>query len=88
MHALGGATEWLSSEPLGPAELPGDRTCVKMRRNAPTSAGGVGSTCGRVVYRVILFWLPLLVGAIAFISLRRGLNRPDRPELCVVPAAT
>jgi uncharacterized protein (TIRG00374 family) len=41
-----------------------------------------------VVYRVILFWLPLLVGAIAFISLRRGLNRPDRPELCVVPAAT
>jgi uncharacterized protein (TIRG00374 family) len=41
-----------------------------------------------VVYRVILFWLPLLAGAVAFISLRRGLNRPDRPELCVVPAAT
>jgi uncharacterized protein (TIRG00374 family) len=41
-----------------------------------------------LVYRVILFWLPLLVGAVAFISLRRGLNRPDRPELCVVPAAT
>jgi uncharacterized protein (TIRG00374 family) len=40
------------------------------------------------VYRVILFWLPLLVGAVAFILLRRGLNRPDRPELCVVPAAT
>jgi uncharacterized protein (TIRG00374 family) len=41
-----------------------------------------------IVYRVILFWLPLLVGAVAFISLRRGLNRPDRPELCFVPAAT
>jgi uncharacterized protein (TIRG00374 family) len=41
-----------------------------------------------LVYRVILFWLPLLVGAAAFISLRRALNRPDRPELCVVPAAT
>jgi uncharacterized protein (TIRG00374 family) len=40
-----------------------------------------------LVYRVILFWLPLLVGAVAFISLRRGLNSPDRPELCVVPAA-
>ena len=41
-----------------------------------------------LVYRVILFWLPLLVGAVAFTSLRRGLNKPDRPELCVVPAAT
>jgi uncharacterized protein (TIRG00374 family) len=41
-----------------------------------------------LVYRVILFWLPLLAGTVAFISLRRGLNRPDRPELCVVPAAT
>ena len=41
-----------------------------------------------LVYRVILFWLPLLAGAVAFISLRRGLNRADRPELCVVPAAT
>jgi hypothetical protein len=25
---------------------------------------------------------------VAFISLRKGLNQPDRPELCVVPAAT
>jgi hypothetical protein len=25
---------------------------------------------------------------VAFISLRKGLNKPDRPELCVVPAAT
>jgi uncharacterized membrane protein YbhN (UPF0104 family) len=41
-----------------------------------------------LVYRVILFWLPLLLGAAAFSSLRRGLNNPDRPELCIVPAAT
>ena len=40
-----------------------------------------------LIYRVILFWLPLLVGGLAFISVRRGLNNPDRPELCVVPAA-
>jgi FtsH-binding integral membrane protein len=43
-----------------------------------------------------LFWA--LLGLIGFgivtifvsipISLRRGLNKPDRPELCVVPAAT
>jgi uncharacterized protein (TIRG00374 family) len=36
-------------------------------------------------YRLILFWLPLLIGAVAFLSLRRGLNKPDRPDLCVVP---
>jgi uncharacterized membrane protein YbhN (UPF0104 family) len=40
-----------------------------------------------LAYRVILFWLPLLVGGAAFISLRRGLNQPDRPDLCVVPSA-
>ena len=41
-----------------------------------------------LAYRVILFWLPLIVGGIAFASLRRGLNRADRPELCVVPPAS
>jgi uncharacterized protein (TIRG00374 family) len=46
------------------------------------------TTAAVLVYRVILFWLPLLVGAVAFVSLRRGLNSPDRPELCVVPPAT
>jgi uncharacterized membrane protein YbhN (UPF0104 family) len=38
-----------------------------------------------LAYRVILFWLPLVVGGIAFVSLRRGLNRPDRPDLCHAP---
>jgi uncharacterized membrane protein YbhN (UPF0104 family) len=35
-----------------------------------------------LAYRVILFWLPLIVGGAAFASLRKGLNRPDRPDLC------
>jgi uncharacterized membrane protein YbhN (UPF0104 family) len=45
------------------------------------------TTAAVLVYRTILFWLPLLLGAVAFVSLRRALNSPDRPELCVVPAA-
>jgi uncharacterized protein (TIRG00374 family) len=40
-----------------------------------------------LAFRIILFWLPLAAGAAAFASLRRGLNRPDRPDLCQVPAA-
>jgi uncharacterized protein (TIRG00374 family) len=49
----------------------------------------VATTAAAVLaYRVVLFWLPLIVGGIAFASLRRGLNDPDRPDLCVVPAAT
>ena len=57
-------------------------TLVVYGTPAATTAAAV------LAYRVILFWLPLLVGAVAFASLRRGLNDPDRPELCVVPAAT
>jgi uncharacterized membrane protein YbhN (UPF0104 family) len=33
-------------------------------------------------YRVILFWLPLLLGAVAFAQLRKGLDDPSRPDLC------
>jgi uncharacterized membrane protein YbhN (UPF0104 family) len=35
-----------------------------------------------LVYRVILFWLPLLLGLSAFAALRRGLDDPSRPDLC------
>jgi uncharacterized membrane protein YbhN (UPF0104 family) len=35
-----------------------------------------------LAYRVILFWVPLLVGSVAFNSLRRGLDDPERPDLC------
>ena len=31
---------------------------------------------------MILFWLPLVLGAGAFVSLRRGLRDPERPDLC------
>ena len=48
---------------------------------APTAAAVLA-------YRVVLFWLPLIVGGFAFASLRRGLNSPDRPDLCrPVPSA-
>lgn len=40
-------------------------------------------TVGAVLaYRLILFWLPLTIGGAAFVSLRRGMNRPERPDLC------
>ena len=32
--------------------------------------------------RVILFWLPLVVGGAAFLSLRKGLQDPNRPDIC------
>jgi uncharacterized membrane protein YbhN (UPF0104 family) len=35
-----------------------------------------------LAYRVILFWLPLLLGAAAFAQLRKGLDDPSRPDLC------
>jgi uncharacterized protein (TIRG00374 family) len=41
-----------------------------------------------VLYRVILFWVPLLAGAVAFPSLRRALAADERPDLCrPAPAA-
>jgi uncharacterized membrane protein YbhN (UPF0104 family) len=41
-----------------------------------------------LAYRLILFWLPLIGGAIAFLSLRRALEEAVRPDLCQpVPAA-
>jgi uncharacterized membrane protein YbhN (UPF0104 family) len=33
-------------------------------------------------YRLILFWVPLVAGAVAFISLRRALAAPTRSDLC------
>jgi uncharacterized membrane protein YbhN (UPF0104 family) len=44
-------------------------------------------TAAVLAYRVILFWLPLVGGAIAFMSLRRALDDAVRPDLCQpVPA--
>jgi glycosyltransferase 2 family protein len=36
-----------------------------------------------LLYRVILFWVPLLMGVPAFVSLRRGLDDRRRPDLCL-----
>ncbi len=55
-------------------------TLVVYGTPAATTAAAV------LAYRVILFWLPLLVGGAAFASLRKGLNKPNRPDLCVVPS--
>jgi uncharacterized membrane protein YbhN (UPF0104 family) len=41
-----------------------------------------------LAYRVILFWLPLVGGAIAFLSLRRALDDAVRPDLCEPVPAT
>jgi len=38
-----------------------------------------------LAYLLILFWLPLMVGGLAFITLRRGLGDPARPVLCGAP---
>ena len=35
-----------------------------------------------LAYRVILFWLPLVAGGIAFLALRRALEHGRRPDLC------
>jgi uncharacterized protein (TIRG00374 family) len=40
-----------------------------------------------LIYRLILFWIPLIIGAVAFAGLRRGLDHPSRPDLCSAPAA-
>ena len=38
-----------------------------------------------LAYRVIQFWIPPLLSLPAFVSLQRGLNRPERPDLCAPP---
>jgi uncharacterized protein (TIRG00374 family) len=48
---------------------------------APTAAAVLA-------YRVILFWLPLVVGAIGFAMLRRALDRSERRDLCEPLPAT
>jgi uncharacterized protein (TIRG00374 family) len=41
-----------------------------------------------LAYRIILFWLPLIGGAIAFVTLRRALDRAERRDLCEAVPAT
>jgi uncharacterized membrane protein YbhN (UPF0104 family) len=51
---------------------------------APASA----TVAAVLAYRVILFWLPLVGGAAALVSLRRALARPERADLCTPRVAT
>src|SRR5690349_19232778 len=45
------------------------------------------TTAAVLAYRLILFWLPLAVGAIAFQNLNRGFKDQSRPDLCApIPA--
>jgi uncharacterized protein (TIRG00374 family) len=46
------------------------------------------TTAAVLAYRVILFWLPLIGGAIGFLSLRRALDEAERPDLCHPVLAT
>ena len=41
-----------------------------------------------LLYRVVLFWVPLLLGVPAFVSLRRGLDDERRPDLCLPLASS
>jgi uncharacterized membrane protein YbhN (UPF0104 family) len=36
-----------------------------------------------LLYRIVLFWVPLILGVPAFLSLRRGLDDERRPDLCL-----
>jgi uncharacterized membrane protein YbhN (UPF0104 family) len=45
-------------------------------------APGAATTAAVLLYRVILFWIPLLTGAVAFASLRKALADDEREELC------
>jgi len=39
-------------------------------------APAAATTAAVLAYRLILFWVPLLIGAVAFVSLRRSMERP------------
>jgi uncharacterized membrane protein YbhN (UPF0104 family) len=45
-------------------------------------------TAAVLAYRLILFWLPLVTGGVAFFLLRRALERDDRQDLCRPSPAT
>ena len=51
---------------------------------APASA----AVAAVLAYRVILFWLPLLGGAVALWSLRRALIRSERADICPPPVGS
>jgi uncharacterized protein (TIRG00374 family) len=51
-------------------------------------APAAATTAAVLLYRVILFWIPLLTGAVAFASLRKALADNVRLDLCHPPQVT
>jgi uncharacterized membrane protein YbhN (UPF0104 family) len=64
--------------------MPADRIARRSVASAPRRRSPPAAV---LAYRLILFWLPLIGGAIAFLSLRRALVRSERSDLCE-PAPT
>ena len=73
--AFDNAVLWATSRPSG-------------RRPDLRRAPAAATVAAVLAYRIILFWLPLVGGAIAFAFLRRALDRAERPDLCVPIPAT
>lgn len=44
------------------------------------------ATAAVLLYRVVLFWVPLIMAVPAFASLRRGMDHPRRSDLCTAAA--
>jgi uncharacterized membrane protein YbhN (UPF0104 family) len=45
-------------------------------------------TAAVLLYRIVLFWVPLVMGVPAFVSLRHGIDDERRPDLCLpIPVA-
>ena len=45
------------------------------------------TTAAVFVYHVITFWVPALLGSVAFVQLRRTLAREDQPAAMCMPLA-
>jgi uncharacterized protein (TIRG00374 family) len=48
--------------------------------------GAAEAAAAVLLYRVVLFWVPLIMGIPAFISLRKGIDNDRRPDLCLPTA--
>jgi uncharacterized protein (TIRG00374 family) len=48
--------------------------------------GAAEAAAAVLLYRVVLFWVPLIMGVPAFISLRKGIDNDRRPDLCLPTA--
>lgn len=44
-----------------------------------------GAAAAVLLYRVVLSWVPIVMGLPAFLSLRRGIEDIRRPDLCLPP---